>query len=97
MGYQKMRGSATRCEEMRGDKRSLEVILRDTRSKMLALGHVVQVHIVSTEAPRHRKGNEEVQKGYQEMRASATRCKEMRGDKRRLEVILSDARRCEVR
>ena len=64
---------------------------------MLALGHVVQVHIVSTEAPRHRKGNAEVQKGYQEMRGSATRCKEMRGDKRRLEVILSDARRCEVR
>jgi hypothetical protein len=64
---------------------------------MLSLGHVVQVHIVSTEAPRHRKGNAEVQKEYQEMRASATRCKEVRGDKRRLEVILSDARRCEVR
>ena len=94
-GHQERRGSATRCEEMRGDKRSLDVILRDTRSKMLALGHVVQVHIVSTEAPRHRKGSEEVKRGYQEMRGSAGRCEEMRGDTRRCEVIRGDTRRCE--
>ena len=47
----------------------------------------------STEAPWHRKESKEVQKGYQEMRG---KCNKMRDDKRSLEVILRDARRCEV-
>ena len=40
-------------------------------------------------------GDEEVQIGYQEMRGSATRCEEMRGEKQGLAVILRDTRRCE--
>ena len=37
----------------------------------LASEHVVLFHTFSTEAPGHRSGCEEVEKGYQEMRRNA--------------------------